>query len=153
MTIAELSAPIRARDIDAITEFLPRLQAIGTDNAARWPEIRQTGEHEFELDRGEDHPLVTEFLDALYKHGLIRDFDWPKWQPKAVRLYEHPEALKRAPMKTCVKLLTLHARKDRFVDRHFASMVGSGHIAAVLIRMAEIRARQHSGRSADSGEQ
>jgi hypothetical protein len=153
MTIAGLDAPVKARDIDAIIGFLPRLQALDPNHAARWPEMRQTGEHEFEIYRGEDHPLVTEFIKALYEHGLVRDFDWPKWQPEAVRLHDHPEALKRARMKTCVKLLTLHARKDRFVDRHFASMVQSGHIAAVLCRMAEIRRRQADELPVDSDQQ
>jgi hypothetical protein len=150
MTIAGLDAPIRARDIDSIIEFLPRLQSLDPNQAARWPEIRRTGEKEFEIYRGEDHPLVTEFIKALYQHGLVRDFDWPKWQPEAMRLYDHPEALKKARMKTCVKLLTLHARKDRFVDRHFASMVQSGHIAAVLSRMAEIRRKWRNELSVDS---
>jgi len=138
MTIAGLDAPIRARDVDAIVAFLPRLQALDPNQAAHWPEIRQIGEREFEIDRGEDHPLVIEVIKAIYEHGLVRDFDWPKWQPEAVRLHDHPEALKRARMKTCVKLLTLHARKDHFVDRHFASMVQSGHVSAILSRMSEI---------------
>ncbi len=142
MTITGLDAPINPHDVGAILAYLPRLGSLHPTSAAHWPRIRQTAEREFELDRGEDHPLVTEFIKALYDHGFVRNFDWPKWQPEAVRLYEHPAAMKRARMTTCVKLLTLHARKDHFVDRHFAAMVQSGHITAILERMAEILRNQ-----------
>lgn len=47
--------------------------------------------------------------------------------------------MKKATLKTCIKLLTLHARKERFVDGHFASMVQSGHITAILYRLSNLR--------------
>lgn len=142
MTVPGLEAPIENRDIDAVLAFLPRLQALSPNEAAHWPQIEQISEKKFLIDPGEDHPLVTEFIRALYEHGLVRDFDWPKWQSVAERYFNQPEELKRVRMKTCVKLLTLHARQDHFSYRHFACMVQLGHIQAILCRMAEIRRKQ-----------
>jgi len=139
VTVPRIDAPINPRDVDAILAFLPRLQALDPASSARWPEFKQTSAREFLLDRGEDHPLVTELIKALYDHGLVRNFDWPKWKPKAEQIYERSELLKKVTMKTCVKLLTLHARTDHFMDRHFAAMVQSGHISAILNRMSELR--------------
>lgn len=138
MAALGLDDRINADDIDAILAFLPRLQSLGPASATNWPQIRRTGEREFTIEQGETNPLVLEFIKALYDHGFVRNFDWPKWKSNAARIYERPDLLKRATMKTCVKLLTLHARMDHFVDCHFASMVQSGHIVAILERMAEL---------------
>ena len=148
MILPQLDAPIKARDLDAIVAFLPRLQLLEPNSAARWPGLRQIREHEFEIDRGETHPAVTELIQALYHHGFVRNFDWPKWQRKALSVYNNPELIKKATMRTCIKLLTLHARKDHFVDCHFAAMVQSGHIAAILDRMAELISRRRRGPAA-----
>jgi hypothetical protein len=142
MAAPGLDGRINAQDIDAILAFLPRLQSLGPASATKWPEIRRTGEREFTIERGETNPLVLEFIKALYDHGFVRDFNWPKWKPNAERFYEHPDLLKRATMKTCVKLLTVHARADHFTDCHFASMVQSGQIVAILERMAELLANK-----------
>jgi hypothetical protein len=87
---------------------------------------------------GEYHPLIEEFREALYTFGFVRDFDWGVWQEYAKQLYEQPERLKKARMLTCVKLLTTHARKDRFCDGHFAAMVACGHISEILMRMEKL---------------
>jgi hypothetical protein len=105
MTNVKLDAPVNARDVDAILTRLPRLQVLDPNSAAKLPEIRQTGEREFEIDRGETHPLIVEFIKALYEHGLIRDLDWGRWQSNALRFINHPELLGKASMKTCIKLL------------------------------------------------
>jgi hypothetical protein len=88
---------------------------------------------------GEYPPTVQEFLDALYLHRFIRSYDWGKWSPQAKAIVSNPEQLERASMITCVKLLTLHARADRFVEGHFATMLTSGHIVGVLRRMQQMK--------------
>jgi hypothetical protein len=74
----------------------------------------------------------------LYENGFVRSFNWVKWQRDAIAYYEHPERLEKARIITCVKLLTLHARKDHFVDGHFAAMVSSGHISRILKRIEKL---------------
>jgi hypothetical protein len=45
-------------------------------------------------------------------------------------------------MKTCVRLLALHARAGRFSDGHFAAMINNGHMSAILRRIEELCERQ-----------
>ena len=87
---------------------------------------------------GKYHPLVEEFQRALYRHGFIRIYDWGKWIPQGKAIYNDQKRLDRASMTSCLKLLTLHVRNDRFVEGHFAAMLSSGHIIAVLKRMEEL---------------
>jgi hypothetical protein len=130
------------RDIEAILSFLPRFQALDPDKAAiRWPGIRLENGLLI-LDRGENHPLIGGFIEALYEHSIIRDFDWLAWQSRAARFCRQPKLLNSARLQTCIKLLTLHARREHFVDGHFASMVQAGHVTAVLCRMRQLR---HTG--------
>ena len=83
---------------------------------------------------------VGRFIQVLYEDGWIEPFDWARWQPRAEALYRDPAAIARARLSTLRKLLTLHARKDRFCEGHLASMLGEGHIVAILRRIAELRA-------------
>jgi hypothetical protein len=40
---------------------------------------------------------------------------------------------------TLCRLYTLHVRKDRFCEGHFAAMLANGHIAALTRRLKAIR--------------
>jgi hypothetical protein len=139
MTAAKLDDQIRMRDADAILAFLPRFRDLDPAQACvRWPDIRiEDGNLIFE--RAKNHPLILEFLAALYAHGLVRDYNWPAWQSKAARYYKDPMILQKATLRTCIKLLTIHARIEHFVDGHFGSMVRVGHITAILYRLSKLR--------------
>lgn len=138
MSITRLDDPVDAPDLDVVLSFLPRFRDLDPDQAAvRWPEIRVEG-GQIVIDRGENHPIVSEFIKTLYGCGFVRDYGWSAWQRQALRFYKHPDLLKTSRLKTCVKLLTLHARKEHFVDGHFASMVQAGHVTAILSRLGEI---------------
>ncbi len=75
MTAAKLDDQIRMRDADAILAFLPRFRDLDPAQACvRWPDIRiEDGNLIFE--RAKNHPLILEFLAALYAHGLVRDYN------------------------------------------------------------------------------
>src|SRR5688572_6341649 len=83
---------------------------------------------------------VLDFIRTCGMNGWLEPFEWVAWQPEALNFYEDPETLQTAPLETLQKLLTLHIRKDRFVEGHLANMIEDGHIAAILRRMATIRA-------------
>lgn len=139
MSVPRLNDPIDPRDLDVVLSFLPRLRNLDPDLAAlRWPGLRVIDD-QIVIDRGENHPVVMEFITKLYDCGFIRNYNWIRWRSRALRFYEHPELLKRARLRTCIKLLTLHARREHFVDGHFASMVRAGHIVAILCRLGELR--------------
>jgi hypothetical protein len=63
-----------------------------------------------------------------------------KWESTAWRIFKNPDLLRRVQMKTCIKLLTLHIRRERFCDGHLAWMLNEGHITAILRRMGELSA-------------
>ena len=82
--------------------------------------------------------IVDEFVQALYDHGFVQNFDWPGWE-EAQAYVERPELLASADLETCIKLLTTHVRKERFCDGHLAEMITTGHLLAVLHRLEELR--------------
>lgn len=132
----EINALISTADIEAILSFLPRLDEL-IPSGIWYKEIGVSVEgNTAMIERGEYNPVILEFQQALYRHGFILDFDWPKWQAKAVRIVEDSALLQKSRMITCVKLLTLHIRKDRFCDGHLGAMIASGHIAAILRRLS-----------------
>jgi hypothetical protein len=136
-----LSSPVDEKDLEAILSFIPRLQEIISDKVvieSPGRVLEQDGNNLLLAMHGEYHPLVEEFQQALYRHRFIRNYDWGKWIPQAKAIYSDQKRLDRASMTTCLKLLTLHARNDRFVEGHFAAMLTSGHIIAVLKRMEQL---------------
>ncbi len=133
MKLNNIDDPVHAADLDAILAFIPRFRDLDPATL-RQPGIREEG-GQLVIDRGENHALVTEFISAFYGHGFVRDFDWIAWQAQAVRFYSQPEILRRADIGDCIKLLTLHSRLEHFWDGHFALMVRTGHVSAILARL------------------
>ncbi len=87
----------------------------------------------------EHAPDADQLVQTIYDSGIMYNFDWPAWQRHAERLFRDPAALRRARLSTLRKLLITHVRKDRFVEGHLAAMLVSGHMAAILRRVAELR--------------
>ncbi len=84
---------------------------------------------------------VPGLLEALYDSGAVYRFDWGSWHGEAERLFEDAGALGAADEETLRKLLTFHARKDRFSEGHLDRMIETGHLRAVLGRLGELRGR------------
>ena len=130
---------ITSEHIDALLPFLAVFEADGF-RFGEWN--ASAGQFSF-FSFGEQ---AGAFHEALYEHGWVVPFDWPRWQSVAEGYVNSPESLSQADAETIRRLLTLHVRKDRFCEGHLAAMFESGHITALLRRLAEIRAG--SGRSA-----
>jgi len=84
-------------------------------------------------------PDVTRFIATLYEENFIITFDWPSWKAAATGYMENLASLESADLLTLRKLLTTHARNDRFVEGHFAGMLENGHVSAILRRLQVIR--------------
>jgi hypothetical protein len=80
------------------------------------------------------------FIDDLYALGFVARFDWPAWQEVGERIQTDPSALQRSDLTDLVKLLTIHARKERFCDGHWSAAIHEGWFAGILDRLAEIDA-------------
>lgn len=129
--------PPTTQQIDAILQFLPVFQredfSVGewhggnhADGVVTPPYLRSSD-------------AMSEFHRALYDHNWVVSFDWPSWQVEARRLHEAADALKKADLETIRKLLTTHIRKERFCEGHLLAVYESGHLAAILERLAVIR--------------
>ena len=118
--------------LDAVLKFLPIFERPGYvfgewhSPAGQFPYYSMSRE-------------VLDFIQALSAQEIIFSFDWPSWQEEAVQYVSDPGAVERADLLTLRKLLTLHVRKDRFVEGHLAHMLEDGHITAVLRRLNKIR--------------
>jgi hypothetical protein len=117
---------------DAIVALLPTIEAADF-RAGTWHSPPGA------LPHFEATPSTTRLIEVLYESGVVNDFDWPAWQKRAERLVRDPQALSRAQLPTLRRLLTVHVRKERFCEGHLAAMLESGHIAAILRRVAELR--------------
>ena len=123
---------IGLRQLDAVLKFLPIFEQPGYvfgewhSPAGQFPYYSMSRE-------------VLDFIQALSAQEIIFSFDWPSWQEEAVQYVSDPGAVERADLLTLRKLLTLHVRKDRFVEGHLANMMERGHITAVLRQLKKIR--------------
>ncbi len=88
------------------------------------------------------------FIEDLYRLGFVANFDWPDWQREAEALQNDPARLRSADLTDLVKLLTVHARKDRFCDGHLAVAFQEGWFRDILDRMAAILAEMDASPAA-----
>lgn len=138
-SLSEGLLPSRA-DIEAVLQFAPMLERRQADASFIWDGVTKEGETKVismgYISYGRD---IEAFVSTLYDHGFIQTFNWAQWQERAEEYFEQPELISKADLQTCVKLLTLHVRKDRFLDGHLGEMIASGHIARVLHRLNLLR--------------
>ena len=125
--------PVTREQIDALLPFLDKFEAAGF-SAGNWHS--EPGQFPwFNFDE-----VVMEFIQALYDNEWVTPtFNWTKWQDSAKRYVESPELIDSADAATIQKLLTTHARTDRFCEGHLAAMFENGHMVALLRRLRVIR--------------
>jgi O-acetyl-ADP-ribose deacetylase len=122
---------IKKKDIDKILEYLPYFK----DKTNSFYTI----ESENYFDPYSYSGRVNQFIDTLYKHNFIISYDYPSWQPEAIKYVEDPKLLESADLLTLQKLLTLHVRKERFCSGHLASVIDEGHLLKILERLKKLR--------------
>lgn len=133
------TGPLTRAQVDRVLAFLSLLEAPGADFGQDHAPTLDKKTHAWHVGFAELSPLAAEFLQALYDTGFIFSFDWVSWQRQARRYVDSPSLLASARFATLRSLLTTHARADRFVEGRFLAMLRSGHIAAILRRLAELR--------------
>ena len=123
---------IGSEQIDAILVFLPIFEREDY-KFGEW--VEKSGQVPYLAESQE----VLAFHQALYREKMIVVFDWNSWGEEAKRYQSDRDALAKADLLTVRKLLTAHARADRFMEGHFVSVFESGHIIAILLRLEAIR--------------
>jgi Family of unknown function (DUF6508) len=120
---------ISLANLEGVTSYLPRLRNIGSKGAF------------LAGISGESHyaRLVGGLMRALDENNFVQPFNWVSWQPRGVSYYRNKKKIRSARLETCVKLLTLHVRKDRYCANHFGLMIMEGHVQAILSRLLRLR--------------
>jgi uncharacterized protein len=84
-----------------------------------------------------DAQVGERLVDAISEHNVIVNFDWASWEDEAQRFHD-PDVVRIASLAEVRRLLTLHVRKERFVEGHIAAMILRGHLSALLRRLSEL---------------
>lgn len=125
----------RIEQIRTLLEFLPRLEAVKSPQSRAWFERDAKGRLSFQVWNSK---LSDELMQALYDNGFVfMGFEWSTWDG-ARQIAEHPEFLASADLETICKLLTVHARSDRFCEGHFGEVIENGEVLAIMRRLAAI---------------
>jgi Family of unknown function (DUF6508) len=128
--------------ICTLLESLPRLEAATSPQSRAWLERDAKGRLSYRVWNSK---LSDEFMQTLYDNGFVlMDFEWSTWEG-AGRIAEHPEVLATADLETICKLLTVHARSDRFCEGHFGEVIESGQMLAIVRRLAKIHRSSQRG--------
>ena len=129
---------ISAEQLDMVLAFLPSFERPGATFGEWQTPAGQLPYYSYSAE-------VSRFIATLYEENFVVNFDWPSWRETARGYMDHPETLAGADLLTLRKLLTTHARNDRFVEGHMAGMLENGHITAILRRLQAIRQSMPSG--------
>jgi hypothetical protein len=125
-------AEVGVAQIEVILAFLPIFEKPGFQ-FGEW--VHRKGQVPFYAES----QAVRDFHQSLYQQGFIVEFDWVIWAEELERYRSESGALQGADLLTLRKIITAHARKDRFSEGHFAGELQGGHLLAVLRRLAAIR--------------
>ena len=106
---------ISLTNIDHVICYLPRLRDIDDEGIFLPSEGVLCSESSYTA-------LVDELMRAIDENNFVQPFDWA-WQSRGANYYKDRNRLQSATLATCVKLLTLHVRKDRICANHFGGMV------------------------------
>lgn len=134
--------PLNPVAVEAVLGLLPQLEA--AERPLSRPPPTEGGA--IRIEANVEQRILHELRRALYDANLIQSFDWSAWQEVAEGYFETPERLATADLGVIVRLLTLHARKDRFCDGHLGSMCDCGHLQAILRRLRDLWSDGMAGR-------
>jgi hypothetical protein len=126
---------ITGEGIERVLAFLPIFEPGYQDELYTWTPSRKRADGTWNMPYVTYSPELLNFLGALGFAGFIQPYDWMSWQEEASRYVSEPDLLKDADLDTLRKLITLHVRRDRFVEGHLSEMIENGHIRAILYRL------------------
>ena len=123
--------------IDELLAYLPSFSAPGAAHQAIW----RGGERDPQTGTI-SMPYATYLPEVEAFFGLVRQSWWLDYayQPSiAAELIASDAAIAAASLAQIKMLLTYCVRGERFSDGHWAAMIQSGRIAAILRRLAQLR--------------
>lgn len=133
---------ITLADIDHLLRYLPRLRALEGAFVRNWEggTADEKGLLTFPWPRY--HPVVEEFFREAGKEPWS-DFNYDP--AEAGRMIADPVRVAQASLDEIRTMLTWSVRGERFGDGHWASVLSSGRLFAVLERLNDIRGTIQNG--------
>lgn len=128
--------------VDALLAFLPLIEAPDAD-FGEGPTLDQVDDKTLPGGPTQYSGLADRLMNALYENGFVFGFDWMAWD-EGRRILADPELLAAADLCTVRKLLVALARADHFGESAFLEALEAGQIAAILRRLAVLRAHMAS---------
>lgn len=118
--------------LEALASFAPIFRN-PTFEAGKWKGSMNPGDQMPWFDFNEK---VSSFKQSLYDYGWVLGTNWSSWMKTAdaQRLSTYPAALEIATPAQLAKVLTVSARRDRFMEGSFAADIDSGLIGRVIQR-------------------
>jgi hypothetical protein len=129
------SEAIEPGPLAAMLEFIPVFEAEGFCPDRTIP-VEEDGFPEEAFLK-----LVSRFMDACYKNGMVVRYDWENWEGEARGYMAEADRLQQADLSQLRRLLTWHVRQNRYAKDHLARMIAQGHILGILLRMGEASLR------------
>ena len=127
--------PPTARQIEALTSFLPRLYAEGFSPIDRWCGGEKQADGSMTMPYPRYNPIVEEFFRLVSSDGWL---DYRYDPNQASRMLEDEQGIKTAALDQIKTMLTFCVRGERFSDGHWGEMIEKGHIRRLLLRLQEI---------------
>lgn len=135
--LEERSRPdLTSGDIDALTAFLPRLEALPDDCGAA-TKRDESGIFPISPGRRAAVDLAGEIFAAIYDNHIMYAFDWPVWvrDEHLEFLQVRPGWLAGADLETIRRLLIAYARQEGGVTQ----LVAAGQMTAILRRLKALQ--------------
>lgn len=87
-------------------------------------------------------PLVLDFVQAAYEHGLVVPFEWSDWMAAGGRdlVFAAPEAMAGLSLADVQRVATAIIRGDRFSEGALAEAFEDGRMPALIRRLAVLAA-------------
>jgi hypothetical protein len=127
-------------DLHVLARFLPEFERADF-SPGDWTEMQKQEDGVYTMPYATLSPAASEFVQAAYDGGwVLQGFDWPKWKDteEAIALYRDPDVLAQATPRQLAQLLTVFIRQDRFVEGGLLGDFKSGHILAIVRRVATL---------------
>jgi len=122
--------------IEALTAFLPCLDAEGFSPVLGWSGGEKLKDGSFTLPYPNYHPLVKEFFGHVASDGWL-DYEYNPEQ--AYQMLNDENAIKAASLAQIKTMLTFCVRGERFSDGHWGEMIAKGYIRRLLERLNELK--------------
>ena len=130
--------PVTRIEIDELLRFLPLFDVPDRDCVEIWGGGKKTESGAITMP----YPVYPSDVEQFYRlagRPCWSDYDYePK---KAARMLHDDAFIKRAMLTEVVTMLTYCVRGERFSDGHWAAMLESGRIVALLKRLQVLRAQ------------